>query len=211
MGCLWGASSSSAAAQGDVFGSNRDRSGEEREAPPETARTRPDRPYVPEPDAELRRVRLLGEDVVFRLEPPGEGQRRYRDLDPIHVVVCAEPPCDVWLPRDASLAVQLRGRSFAVGQLRPPPEPGILRAAIDGRGRRIAAGIIMIATTAAAIGMFVAGAKEDPDAFLSLQPLYLGFGAALLVGGFVTGGIMLAIPRQGVARWQPMPPGAAWH
>lgn len=202
-----------AAAQGDILGSNRNRPRESstNEGPPPDERARPDRPYVADPDADLRWVRLLGKRVVYRLEPPGGGQRVYRDLDPVNVVVCADPPCDVWLPRDASLAVQLRGRDFALGQLTPPPYRGVLWTAIGGRGRRIAAGLIMIATTAAALVLFIAGGAEDPDAFLSLQPLYFGFGAMLFTGGLVAGGVMLAIPRRGVARWRTIPPGANWH
>ncbi len=166
---------------------------------------------MPDRSVPLRRIRLLGQGVVYRLEAPGEGQRVYRDMDAIPIVVCATPPCEVWLPNDVSLAVQQRGRNFALGQLTLPPGPGTATASIAGRGRRIVAGVVMVATTLSGLLLFVAGASEDPDATVSFQPVFNGLGGAVILGGLVGGGIMLSIPRRGVVRWRGSGAGRGWH
>ena len=194
-------STSSSLAQGDLLGSNRSRStSRERTVQPRTGR--PDVAYAPDPNAELRLVRLLGEDVVYRLEEPDHSQEVYRDMAPIRVVVCDRPPCDVWLPHRVSLAVQMRGRNFAVGRLALPPQAGLLRAAIRGRSRRIAGGMVMLTAMAVGLTFIAAAAAGSNDELFSPQPFYNGAGAAILAGGVLAGGIMIALPFRGTARWQ---------
>jgi len=195
--------STTAWAQGDVLGSNRDRP-----VPSETRgssthqRSVPDRAYVPDASRPQRRVRLLGEDVVYRLERPGQAQLVYRDMDAIPVVVCARPPCDVLLPEPVTLAVQARGEQFARGQLRVPPGPGTLEARIAGNGRRRIAGAFNLGSALAASGvLFGYGGAEDPDAFFSLRPVFFGIGAGVLISGLVVSLFYFLSPRKGLAWW----------
>ncbi len=198
--------SESALAQGDVFGSNRDQPAASTRPADTYRRSVPDRPYVPDRSKALRSVRLLGDDVVYRLDRPG-GEEIYRDMDAIPVVVCAEPPCDVLLPDEVRLAVQARGERFARGQLRVPPGPGMLSARIlSARPKRIRGAIISGAMLIASAVLFGYGGAEDPDAFLSFRPVFFGIGTAILIGALVIGAIHFTSPRQGSARWQPARP-----
>ncbi|MBO6937835.1 MAG: hypothetical protein JJ863_22900 [Deltaproteobacteria bacterium] len=203
----------SAFAQGDILGSNR--------AQPSTAspgaqpdvrvRRVPDRPYVPDPDADLRWVQLLGDDLVYRLDTD-LGEPVHRDLDSVPTVVCAAPPCDVWLPPDVRLAVQVRGASYARGRIWVPPGHGILQADVTRPRRRWAAGGLIIGSTMiAGVGLFVAGSNEDPDSFLSFRDVFFGLGAAILLAGLVTGLILFALPRRARARWRRVERAGAWH